>query len=215
MILMKGVNWGLEMFNYRLNVSVLLLSIFFVLPTVAKESADSSSQLVTIGTAEVDKSFYSIGNDLCQAINANHQEHELLCLVQRSNDIKSNIKSVTTGKFEFALTRASWLYRANKGQRNFRFAGTKGKVNSALFFYNTADMKENGEYSKSAPKYTLSVAADVDPDVVYDIVKSAFENSNQFAGLTVIKPGNKRLTSRHLKAMHRGAVRYYREKGLM
>ena len=65
---------------------------------------------------------------------------------------------------------------------------------------------------------TVRTSEDMEEDLIYTVVKSVFENLDRFnrlhPSLAILLPG--RMMTDGLSApLHKGAVRYYREKNMM
>lgn len=74
------------------------------------------------------------------------------------------------------------------------------------------------EIESFGPKATLMTNADVSEEVVYQLVKSVFDNFKIFKGmhpaLSLLKP-KEMLDDGVIAPLHPGAIRYYKEKGWM
>jgi len=160
--------------------------------------------IITIYTGSVTGIEYPFGGAVCRLFNKIRKVHGFRCRVESSAGPLPNISAIRDGLSEFAIVRSDDQARAYTGRAPFSNRGPFYDLRSVFSFYPNT--------------FTLVTSADVSSSVVYYVVKSVFDDLNNFKKL---HPAFRDLDplimiSEGLTApLHPGAEDYYRESGLM
>ncbi len=89
---------------------------------------------ITLGTGEINGTYYPTGNYLCKFINQIKKETNIRCSVESTGGSVHNINAIRDGKFNFAISQSDTIYQAINGINTFDKKPIK-KLRSVMGLY--------------------------------------------------------------------------------
>ena len=178
--------------------AVLGAAVASVLLTLAVSDAEAT-QPVLIGGGAAGDVYDHAARQVCRLVNE-HAGDRYGCLARTAPGSAFNIRAVELGLMEFGLARPGAIREAVTGKGMWR--GQPSERLRAVF----------GLTSEAA---VLVTSADVTEDLVYDVVRTVFENLDALRGahpaLRGLDPAA--MLGGLSAPIHPGAARYYQERG--
>jgi TRAP-type uncharacterized transport system substrate-binding protein len=190
---------------------------------------------VTIGTGAVAGIYYTVGGVVTEVVNKKEMVFGVHCKVESTGGSVFNVNAVMAGDLQFGLVRSDWNQQAFKGLAIWKERGAQKDLRS-VFSLPSAEVPSAvaaNEAITATPSHTdtpgdtdterfrgmttLITSAKVPEKIVYAVTKAVFENFHALQGLHPAFSGltPKRMLEGLSTPIHPGALKYYKEAGLM
>ncbi|MCV6598947.1 MAG: TAXI family TRAP transporter solute-binding subunit, partial [Alphaproteobacteria bacterium] len=107
-----------------------IIGMFFLINSSSLYSTD----FITLGTGEVNATYYPRGLFLCKLINEFQTENKIRCSVESTDGSVYNINAIDKGELNFAISQSDTVYNAVNGKKNF-LNNEKEKIRSVISIY--------------------------------------------------------------------------------
>jgi TRAP-type uncharacterized transport system substrate-binding protein len=197
--------------------------------------ANRPTTFATIGTGAVDGPYDTVGQAIAAMVNREQARHGIHLAVESTGGALFNVNAVMAGDLQFGLTRSEWNHQAFKGLALWKTRGAQKELRSIFRLPSDempppAEGAANNAVIQSDPgtpgdvdaerfggMATLITSAKVPESIVYAVTKAVFEN---FEALKALHPAYSALTPKGMREglsapLHPGALKYYKEAGLM
>lgn len=199
--------------------------------TAGKSSA-AAKDFVTIGTGGVSGVYYPAGGAICLLVNKGRKDHGLRCSVESTDGSVFNLNTLCAGTIDamvFTVGHPSASIKEATTSCDSVIVGVVGPAIDGLVkendYYRYATIP-GGMYRgnpNDTPTFggvgaTVVTSTRTPQEAVYAVVKSVFENFDAFKTLHPAFKDLKKegMIKKGLSApLHPGALKYYREAGLL
>lgn len=190
---------------------------------------------VTIGTGAVAGIYYAVGGAVTAVVNKKETVFGVHCTVESTGGSVFNVNAVMAGDLQFGLVRSDWNHQAFNGLTIWKERGAQKDLRS-VFSLPSAEVPlavAANDAITAMPSHpatpgdtdperfggmtTLITSAKVPEKIVYAVTKAVFENFQALQGLHPAFSGltPKRMLEGLSTPIHPGALKYYKEAGLM
>jgi len=109
------------------NFSTIITTLFLCIPAF-------STDFITLGTGEINGTYYPTGHYLCKFVNKNRDKTNVRCSVESTDGSVYNINAIQSGKFNFAIAQSDTVYQAINGIQKFKNKPVK-KLRAVMSIY--------------------------------------------------------------------------------
>ncbi|MGX9419415.1 TAXI family TRAP transporter solute-binding subunit [Vibrio sp. WJH972] len=105
------------------------------LSLILSHSAWSDTRFITIGTGSETGVYYPSGSALCQIVNQERGQHNLLCSIEATGGSIYNVNTLRREQFDFAIVQSDWQYHGIQGSGPFTQRGAFKEMRSVFSLY--------------------------------------------------------------------------------